>query len=66
MSGKKTSAASKVEVSSDQLKNELTEIKDRVSALETIATISNRPVVEAYVRAELKTDKAIPILLGLA
>src|SRR6266576_702659 len=53
---------SKVEVSSDQLKNELMEIKDRVSALETIATISNRKVVEDYVRAELRTDKAIPIL----
>jgi hypothetical protein len=63
MTGKKKSAASKVEVSSDQLKNELTEIKDRVSALETIATISNRTVVEAYVRSELKTDKAVPILI---
>ena len=61
MTGKEK-ATSRVEVSSDQLKNELTEIKDRVSALETIATISNRKVVEDYVRAELRTDKAIPIL----
>ena len=46
-----------VEVASDQLKAELTEIKERVGALETIATISNRKVVEDYVRAHLKTDK---------
>lgn len=46
-----------VEVASDQLKAELTEIKERVGALETIASISNRKVVEEYVRNSLKTDK---------
>src|SRR5207249_11520186 len=32
-------------------------IKERVGALETIASISNRPVVEAYVRNHLTTEK---------
>jgi len=63
MNGKpKRNKNSKLEISSDQLKNELTEIKERVGALETIATISNRDVVEKYVRSQLTTDKAIPIL----
>lgn len=53
---------SRVEISSDQLKAELTEIKERVSALETIATISNRKVVEDYVRGQFTTDKAKPIM----
>lgn len=52
----------RVEVSSDQLKAELTEIKERVGALETIASISNRQVVEAYVREHLKTDKGKQIM----
>jgi hypothetical protein len=51
-----------VEVHSDQLKAELTEIKERVGALETIASISNRPVVEAYVKEHLKTDKGKQIM----
>ena len=51
-----------IEVSSDQLKAELIAIKDRLGALETIASISNRQVVEAYVREHLKTDKGKQIL----
>src|SRR5579862_6085098 len=51
-----------LEVSSDQLKAELIEIKERVGALETIATISNRDVVEKYVRAHLTTDKGKQIM----
>jgi hypothetical protein len=51
-----------VEVHSDQLKAELTEIKERVGALETIASISNRQVVEAYVKEHLKTDKGKQIM----
>lgn len=47
----------KIEVASDQLKAELIEIKERVGALETIASISNREVVEKYVRTSLTTDK---------
>jgi hypothetical protein len=51
-----------LEVSSTQLKAELIEIKERVGALETIASISNRAVVEAYVRGNVTTDKARQIL----
>ncbi len=51
-----------VEVSSDQLKAELIAIKERLGALETIASISNRQVVEVYVREHLKTDKASQIM----
>jgi DNA-binding transcriptional ArsR family regulator len=51
-----------LEVSSDQLKAELIAIKERLGALETIASISNRQVVEAYVREHLKTDKGKQIL----
>lgn len=51
-----------VEVSSNQLTAELIEIKERVGALETIASISNRQVVEAYVREHLKTDKGKQIM----
>jgi hypothetical protein len=51
-----------VEVSSDQLKAELIAIKERLGALETIASISNRQVVEVYVREHLKTDKAPQIM----
>jgi DNA-binding transcriptional ArsR family regulator len=58
----KPKRADRVEVSSDQLKAELTEIKERVGALETIASISNRQVVEAYVREHLKTDNRKQIM----
>ncbi len=51
-----------VEVSSDQLKAELIEIKERVGALETIASLANRSVVEAYVRGHLTTDKGKQIM----
>jgi hypothetical protein len=43
----------KLEVSSDQLRAELIEIKERVGALETIASISNRVEVEKYIRLHL-------------
>ena len=51
-----------VEVASDQLKAELIEIKERVGALETIASISNRAVVETFVRNHLTTDKGKQIM----
>jgi len=51
-----------IEVYSDQLKAELIEIKERLGALETIASISNRQVVEVYVREHLKTDKGKQIM----
>jgi predicted HD phosphohydrolase len=40
----------------------LIEIKERLGALETIASISNRSVVEAYVRTHLTTDKGRQIM----
>jgi len=53
----KPSQKDQLEVSSDQLKAELIEIKERLGALETIASISNRTVVEEYVRGHLTTAK---------
>ena len=61
MSGK-AKKTDRIEISSDQLKAELIEIKERVGALETIASISNRQVVEAYVREHLRTDKGKEIM----
>jgi hypothetical protein len=51
-----------LEISSDQLRSELIEIKERVGALETIASISNRKVVEEYVRSHLTTDKGRQVM----
>ena len=51
-----------MEVSSDQLRAELIEIKERVGALETIASLANRPVVEKYVREHLPTEKGRQIM----
>jgi hypothetical protein len=49
-------------VTSDPITNELVAIKDRLSAIETIQSISNATVVEAYVKKHLTTDKAQPIM----
>jgi hypothetical protein len=51
-----------LEVASDQLRAELIEIKERVGALETIASLSNKDFVEKYVREAVKSDKARQIL----
>jgi len=51
-----------LEVASDQLRAELIEIKERVGALETIASISSRKEVEAHVKAHLNTPKARQIM----
>lgn len=51
-----------IEVESDQLRVELIEIKERVSALETIASISNRAEVEKYVRAHVTNAQRREIL----
>jgi hypothetical protein len=61
MNGKSKNKSS-VEVASDQLRAELIEIKERVGALETIASISNRKEVEAFVRTHLRTDKGRKIM----
>jgi hypothetical protein len=42
-----------VEVSSQPLQDELVAIKDRLSAIETIESISNAPVVKKYVEDHL-------------
>jgi hypothetical protein len=52
-----------VEVSSQPLQDELVAIKDRLSAIETIQSISNASVVEKYVEKHLTTDKAKPIMI---
>lgn len=51
-----------VEVSSQSLEDELIAIKERLSAIETIASISNASVVKKYVEDHLKTDKAREIM----
>lgn len=51
-----------VEVSSQPLQDELVAIRDRLSAIETIQSISNAAVVEQYVKRHLTTDKAKPIM----
>ena len=61
MSDKRTNRHS-VEVSSQPLQDELIAIKDRLSAIETIQSISNAAVVEEYVKRHLTTDKAKPIM----
>ena len=54
--------ADRVEVASEQLKSELVEIKERLSALETIAAVSNRAEVEGYVQGCLTSAKAKSIM----
>lgn len=52
-----------VEVSSQPLQDELIAIKDRLSAIETIQSISNATVVGKYVEDHLKTTKAKEIMM---
>ncbi len=59
---RKPNTVSELEVSSSQLRAELIEIKERVGALETIASISNKEVVEKFVREHIPSDKARQIL----
>lgn len=51
-----------VEVSSQPLQDELVAIKDRLSAIETIESISNAPAVEKYVRQHLTTQRMKEIM----
>jgi hypothetical protein len=44
------------EFTSDQLRAELIEIKERLGSLETIASLANREIVETYVTTVLKGD----------
>ena len=58
----KRSKKDAVEVSSQPIQDELGAIKDRLSAIETIQSISNAPVVKAYVKEHLKTRDAQRIM----
>lgn len=51
-----------VEVSSQPIQDELTAIKDRLNAIETIQSISNATVVKQYVQEHLKTKDAKKIM----
>jgi hypothetical protein len=51
-----------VEVSSQTIQDELVAIKDRLSAIETIQSISNAAVVKTYVEDHLKTTLAKDIM----
>lgn len=51
-----------IEVSSQTIQDELVAIKDRLSAIETIASISNAREVEIYVKQHMSTDKAREIM----
>ena len=51
-----------MEVSSQSLQDELVAIKDRLSAIETIASISNAAVVRKFVEDHLKTEKGKDIM----
>jgi hypothetical protein len=50
-------------VSSQLIQDELAAIKDRLSAIETIQSISNATVVAKYVREHLKTKDARKIMI---
>jgi hypothetical protein len=58
----KRSKKDSLEVSSQSMQDELIAIKDRLSAIETIQSISNAKVVEEYVKRHLVTDKGKPIM----
>jgi DNA-binding transcriptional ArsR family regulator len=51
-----------LEVSSQSLEDELIAIKDRLSAIETIESISNAEAVKKYVNDHLTTNKAREIM----
>lgn len=58
----KPSKKAAIEVSSQLMQDELGAIKDRLSAIETIQSISNATVVRKYVEEAFKTDKGKAIM----
>jgi len=52
----------RLEVSSQPLQDELAAIRDRLSAIETIQSISNASVIKQYVQEHLKTKDAKKIM----
>jgi hypothetical protein len=63
MGGKRTKTDS-IEVSSQSMQGELVAIKDRLSAIETIQSISNADVVKKFVLENLKTKDAKSIMVA--
>ncbi len=63
---KKPKTKDTIEVTSDPLKAELVAIKDRLSAIETIQSISNAGAVKKYIEAEKLTGKGKQILKRMA
>lgn len=62
MSDEKRPKKNRLEVSSQPIQDELVAIKDRLSAIETIQSISNAAVVKKYVQDILKNDHAKNIM----
>ncbi|MEX0955271.1 MAG: hypothetical protein WDZ83_08685 [Rhizobiaceae bacterium] len=62
MNDERRTKKNRLEVSSQPLQDELIAIKDRLSAIETIESISNAAVVKKYVEESLKTDRAKNIM----
>lgn len=60
--GDKRPKKESVEVSSQPIQDELAAIKDRLSAIETIQSISNAAVVRKYVEDHLKTERGKAIM----
>jgi DNA-binding transcriptional ArsR family regulator len=56
VSDEKRQGRDRLEVSSQPLQDELVAIKDRLSAIETIQSISNEAVVKRYVEERIKTE----------
>jgi hypothetical protein len=52
-----------LEVSSDSIQTELVAIRDRLSAIETIQSLANRPVVQKYVEDSLPNGKGKQVLV---
>ena len=52
-----------LEISSTQIHTDLKEIKDRIAALETVASLANGPAVEAYARTVL-TSPAVKAIVA--
>lgn len=60
--GRSKSGSANVEVTSQQLLNELIEIKDRVGALENVAGIANQEILVKYFGGVLNTDQRRKIM----
>lgn len=61
----KTDAQANIEVTSQQLLDELTEIKDRVGALENVAGIAHQDILAAYFKSVLSNDERRSIMNAL-